>query len=80
MAERASEVLLIGEAAAKIREHLEGSAPLRDCEALARAVRHAAETAREGDVVLLSPACASFDQFANYGERGREFKRLVEEL
>ena len=44
------------------------------------AVRDAAEHARAGDVVLLSPACSSFDQFRNYAERGKVFKNLVREL
>jgi len=47
---------------------------------LEAAVRDAAAHARPGDVVLLSPACSSFDQFANYAERGRVFKRLVQAL
>jgi UDP-N-acetylmuramoylalanine--D-glutamate ligase len=46
-------------------------------ENLAAAVREAAEHARPGDVVLLSPACSSFDQFRNYAERGKAFKNLV---
>jgi UDP-N-acetylmuramoylalanine--D-glutamate ligase len=49
-------------------------------ENLAEAVREAAAAARPGDVVLLSPACSSFDQFRNYAERGRIFKSLVESL
>ena len=46
-------------------------------ETLERAVAHAAEVARPGDVVLLSPACASYDQFSNFEERGDAFRRLV---
>ena len=47
------------------------------CGDLETAVARAAARAREGDVVLLSPACASFDQFADYEARGRAFKELV---
>ena len=77
---RVREVLLIGEAASKIRRELDGRAPLRDCGTLERAVRYAHEHAAPGDTVLLSPACASFDQFSSYGHRGRELKRIVGEL
>ena len=44
------------------------------------AVRTASELAEEGDIVLLSPACAAFDRFKNFAERGRHFKQLVREM
>ncbi len=49
-------------------------------ETIERAVELAAEDARPGDVVLLSPACASYDQYANFEERGEDFRRLVANL
>ena len=51
--------------------------PLHDCGDLERAVAAARAAARPGDVVLLSPACASFDQYADYEERGEHFRALV---
>ena len=54
--------------------------PLLDCGTIAEAVRLAYEKARPGDTVLLAPACASFDQFSGYEERGRVFKNLVASL
>lgn len=77
---RVKEALLIGEAAVQIREQLDAATPLTDCGTLQAAVERAHRQAAEGDVVLLSPACASFDQFENYGQRGREFKRIVNAL
>jgi len=50
------------------------------CDDLAACVRAAHRIAQEGDVVILSPACASFDQFKNFDERGKLFKQLVWEL
>ena len=47
---------------------------------LEHAVAHAAADAEAGDIVLLSPACASYDQFENFERRGEEFRRLVENL
>jgi UDP-N-acetylmuramoylalanine--D-glutamate ligase len=78
--EKAIAALLIGAAAEKIEEQIRGSVPLKRAETLARAVEMASEAARPGDVVLLAPACASFDQFENYEQRGRVFKELVRGL
>jgi UDP-N-acetylmuramoylalanine--D-glutamate ligase len=75
---RVCRLYLIGEASAEIAEALRGSAPVEDCRTLEEAVRRAARHARAGDTVLLSPACASFDQFANYAHRGNEFARLAQ--
>ncbi len=84
---RAKAALLIGApppypyaAAPLIEKALQGAAPIIQCGTLESAVRHAREHAQPGDVVLLAPACASFDQFKNYEERGRAFKQLVAEL
>jgi UDP-N-acetylmuramoylalanine--D-glutamate ligase len=54
--------------------------PIVSCETLEKAVKTAAQAAHPGQVVLLSPACSSFDQFENYEHRGRVFKELVVEL
>ena len=73
----ARRVLTIGEAAAVVEAALDGAAPVERCGTMERAVRRAAELARPGDTVLLSPACASFDQYANFEERGRHFAALA---
>jgi UDP-N-acetylmuramoylalanine--D-glutamate ligase len=79
--EKAIVALLIGAAADKIETQTHGSGvPLKRAETLTRAVEMASEAARPGDVVLLAPACASFDQFENYEQRGRVFKELVQGL
>ena len=78
--ERVSAVYTIGAAAAKIESHLRGVVTMQSCETLDKAVSSAAAAARPGDVVLLAPACSSFDQFENYEQRGRVFKQLVNEL
>ena len=81
VARTARAVALIGEDAEGLAAALEGSgAALRRAGDLAGAVRWAAREARDGDVVLLSPACASFDQFADFEARGDAFRELVGEL
>jgi UDP-N-acetylmuramoylalanine--D-glutamate ligase len=54
--------------------------PLLRCVTIEAAVAEAHARAKSGDTVLLAPACASFDQFENFEHRGREFKRLVQQL
>ncbi len=77
---RAKKVILIGQAKDKIRAALEGFAPLEDASSLREAVRLGFESAGRGEVVLLAPACASFDMFKNFEDRGRVFKREVRRL
>jgi UDP-N-acetylmuramoylalanine--D-glutamate ligase len=77
---KADAVLLIGEASDKIETHLQGAVRLIPCVTLDRAVAEASAHARPGDVVLLAPACSSFDQFKNYEQRGQVFKQLVRDL
>jgi UDP-N-acetylmuramoylalanine--D-glutamate ligase len=77
--ERVRAIYTIGSAAAKIESQLRGVVSIHSCETLAHAVSAAASAAHPGDVVLLAPACSSFDQFENYEQRGRVFKLLVNE-
>jgi UDP-N-acetylmuramoylalanine--D-glutamate ligase len=77
---RCSACYLVGEAADRLAADLEGTAPLRRSGTLEQAVADAAAAAEPGDVVLLSPACASFDAFADYEARGARFKELVAAL
>jgi UDP-N-acetylmuramoylalanine--D-glutamate ligase len=74
---RVRAVYTIGAAAAKIESQLRGVVAIHSCETLERAVTTAAAAAHPGEVVLLAPACSSFDQFENYEQRGRIFKELV---
>jgi UDP-N-acetylmuramoylalanine--D-glutamate ligase len=78
--QRVRAVYTIGSAAAKIESHLRGIVPLHPCETLDKAVAAAAAAARPGEIVLLAPACSSFDQFESYEHRGRIFKELVNQL
>jgi UDP-N-acetylmuramoylalanine--D-glutamate ligase len=77
--ERVRAVYTIGSAAAKIESQLAGTVTIHSCGTLEKAVDEAAGNARPGDIVLLAPACSSFDQFDNYEHRGRVFKQLVAE-
>jgi UDP-N-acetylmuramoylalanine--D-glutamate ligase len=78
--EKAILALLIGAASEKIEKQIAGSVAIERAETLEHAVEVASHAARPGDVVLLAPACASFDQFDNYEHRGRVFKDLVRQL
>lgn len=69
--------LLIGEAASQLESHLAGIVPCERMASLEEAVHRATEWAEDGDVVLLAPACASFDQFENFEARGECFRRAV---
>ena len=73
-------VLLIGEAADKISAAVGIAFPVTRAPSLQDAVKQSASIGQPGDVVLLSPACASFDMFENYEHRGRVFKKTVQEL
>ncbi|MGD9537213.1 MAG: UDP-N-acetylmuramoyl-L-alanine--D-glutamate ligase [Alphaproteobacteria bacterium] len=82
--ERIARAYLIGEAEAEFAATLEGRVPYRRCGTLASAIEAAREDARRdgraAPVVLLSPACASYDQFANFEARGEAFRTLVTAL
>ena len=79
LSERVKRVYTIGAAAAKIESQVQGT-EIVSGGTLDSAVRRASEAAIEGDIVLLAPACASFDQFDSYEHRGRVFKELVQQL
>lgn len=74
------EVLTIGESEEAIAMLLGDAVRLRSCGSLKSALEVAHSNAQPGDVVLLSPGCASFDQFENFEHRGNVFRRLVQEL
>jgi UDP-N-acetylmuramoylalanine--D-glutamate ligase len=80
--QRCRAVYLIGEATEELADALAPAAdvPLHRCGELASAVRAAAVSARPGDTVLLSPACASYDQYPNFEARGEHFRELVAAL
>jgi UDP-N-acetylmuramoylalanine--D-glutamate ligase len=82
--QRVKRVYTIGAAAAKIESQIisskRGGPELDHAETLETAIRRAAQAASAGDIVLLAPACASFDQFRNYEHRGKVFKEVVKAL
>ncbi|MDG2272108.1 MAG: UDP-N-acetylmuramoyl-L-alanine--D-glutamate ligase [Halioglobus sp.] len=73
-------LIVLGEDASLLEQALSSCVALLSVYSLAEAVNAAASKAEAGDVVLLSPACASFDMFTGYGERGDTFRRLVNSL
>ncbi len=73
-------VVAIGEAASDVEEAFAGRCPATLAESMDEAVRLAAERARIGDAVLLSPGCASFDWYGSYAERGDHFAQVVREM
>jgi UDP-N-acetylmuramoylalanine--D-glutamate ligase len=74
---RADAIVTIGEASDQIREALGPVVPVHHATSMAAAVRQAFALAKPGGVVLLAPACSSFDMFADYAARGRAFKEEV---
>src|SRR4029453_8377261 len=77
---RSATVIAIGEAQPLIRSALEGVVPVQTAKTLADAVQLGYVLAQPGGTVLLAPACASFDMFKDYAERGRAFKSAVRNL
>jgi UDP-N-acetylmuramoylalanine--D-glutamate ligase len=77
---KARAAILYGEARGRMEKELAGAAAIAAVETLGDAVRKAAGIARQGDVVILSPACSSFDQFRSFEERGEAFRNAVREL
>jgi UDP-N-acetylmuramoylalanine--D-glutamate ligase len=74
---RVKAVYTIGAAAEKIVTQIEGASPIVNAWTLDAAVAAAADAAQPGEIILLAPACSSFDQFENYEQRGKVFKDLV---
>ncbi len=77
---RVKAIVAIGESSEKVYQEFHRMRNVVKAPSMAAAVKAASELSTKGDVVLLSPACASFDWFENYEHRGKEFKRIVHEL
>ncbi|HEY3875158.1 MAG TPA: UDP-N-acetylmuramoyl-L-alanine--D-glutamate ligase [Candidatus Kapabacteria bacterium] len=79
--EHVKAIVTVGKGAEKVEKFFDGTKPIYSAGmSMEEAVRLASEAAAPGDIVLLSPACASFDMFDNYEHRGRVFKELVNQL
>jgi UDP-N-acetylmuramoylalanine--D-glutamate ligase len=77
---RAKAVVAIGEARSQVKQAIAGTVPVHEAESMDEAVRTALDLAKPAGVVLLAPACASFDMFRDYAERGEKFKEAVRKL
>ena len=75
--DKAKHVVLIGKDAGLIKQSLDQSIPVYNAENMPKAVSICAELAKSGDCVLLSPACASLDQYKSYQDRGNQFSKAV---
>jgi UDP-N-acetylmuramoylalanine--D-glutamate ligase len=78
--ERVKALVLLGETRKRLAQTWKDLAPICLVNSMAEAVRRAYDLARPGEVVLLSPACASFDMFKDYAQRGETFQKLVREM
>lgn len=78
--QKVKKMFVIGEAKKKLARTFDGVIAVEECDTLENAVRRARGNAGQGDCVLLSPMCASFDMFSDYEQRGRVFKEIVNKL
>ena len=78
--QRVKSLILLGEASQKIKSQLDGTVPVEQVSTMHDAVAAAFRCSQPGNVVLLAPACSSFDMFDNYNDRGNTFRELVSQL